>query len=72
VKGGVSSGMKRAAVQWGIGRYLYWLDEAFARVHDGARLRGKTRGGKPFRLDPPALPATVLPRRTVEAPRRAA
>jgi hypothetical protein len=72
VKGGLSSAMKRAAVQWGIGRYLYGLDEAFARVHDGGRLRGKTRGGKPFRWDPPALPATVLPRRAVEAPRRAA
>ncbi len=28
VKGGLSSAMKRAAVQWGIGRYLYKLDSA--------------------------------------------
>ena len=27
-KGGISSAMKRAAVQWGIGRYLYRLDSA--------------------------------------------
>lgn len=30
VKGGLSSAMKRAAVQWGIGRYLYGLDVTFA------------------------------------------
>jgi hypothetical protein len=28
VKGGLSGAMKRAAVQWGIGRYLYRLDAA--------------------------------------------
>ncbi|WP_440863017.1 Rad52/Rad22 family DNA repair protein [Symbiopectobacterium purcellii] len=30
VKGGMSGSMKRAAVQWGIGRYLYSLEENFA------------------------------------------
>lgn len=30
VKGGLSASMKRAAVQWGIGRYLYNLDTQFA------------------------------------------
>ena len=29
-KGGRSSSMKRAAVQWGVGRYLYSLESAFA------------------------------------------
>lgn len=29
VKGGLSNAMKRAAVQWGIGRYLYRLDSVF-------------------------------------------
>lgn len=29
-KGGLSDAMKRAAVQWGIGRYLYKLDTTFA------------------------------------------
>ena len=31
-KGGLSDSMKRAAVQWGIGRYLYNLDSTFATV----------------------------------------
>ena len=34
VKGGRSGAMKRAAVQWGIGRYLYDLDVGFATVSD--------------------------------------
>ena len=31
VKGGISNAMKRAAVQWGIGRYLYKLESTFAK-----------------------------------------
>lgn len=61
VKGGLSSAMKRAAVQWGIGRYLYALDESFANVHEGGKLRGKTKDGKPFKWDPPRLPDWALP-----------
>jgi hypothetical protein len=61
VKGGLSGAMKRAAVQWGIGRYLYTLEETFAHVGESGRFRGKTRDGKPFRWDPPLLPAEVLP-----------
>jgi hypothetical protein len=61
VKGGLSGAMKRAAVQWGIGRYLYTLDETFAHVHEGGRFRGKTRDGASFRWDPPQLPREVLP-----------
>jgi len=34
-KGGLSGSMKRAAVQWGIGRYLYGLTENFATVIQG-------------------------------------
>jgi hypothetical protein len=34
VKGGLSSAMKRAAVQWGIGRYLYNLTDNWAKVQD--------------------------------------
>ncbi|VTM70315.1 DNA damage response protein A [Raoultella planticola] len=34
VKGGRSGAMKRAAVQWGIGRYLYDIDVGFATVSD--------------------------------------
>jgi hypothetical protein len=63
VKGGLSAAMKRAAVQWGIGRYLYALEESFAHVHDTGRFRGKTRDGTAFRWDPPELPAWALPPR---------
>ncbi|HEX8320134.1 Rad52/Rad22 family DNA repair protein [Longimicrobium sp.] len=71
VKGGLSGAMKRAAVQWGIGRYLYTLDETFARVHEGGRFRGKTRDGSSFRWDPPELPVDVLPASTRTSTRAA-
>lgn len=61
VKGGLSGAMKRAAVQWGVGRYLYGLDEHFVQVRENGSQRGKTKEGKPFRWDPPALPAWALP-----------
>ncbi|MFG7387956.1 Rad52/Rad22 family DNA repair protein [Lactococcus lactis] len=32
VKGGLSGSMKRAAVQWGVGRYLYDLPTSFAQT----------------------------------------
>ena len=41
-KGGLSASMKRAAVQWGIGRYLYKLESAFAQCFSGRE--GKNRG----------------------------
>ena len=62
VKGGLSAAMKRAAVQWGIGRYLYALEESFARVHDEGRFRGKLKDGSAFRWDPPELPEWALPK----------
>jgi hypothetical protein len=71
VKGGLSGAMKRAAVQWGIGRYLYALDETFAHVHDNGRFRGKLPekfGGRTFRWDPPELPRQVLPARAETYP----
>lgn len=34
VKGGLSSSMKRTAVQWGIGRYLYKLDTTFINMQE--------------------------------------
>lgn len=64
VKGGLSGSMKRAAVQWGIGRYLYNLDEGWADVGpDGAHYGRlpKDKGGDSFRWDPPKLPAWALP-----------
>ncbi len=61
VKGGLSGAMKRAAVLWKIGRYLYALEESFAQVSENGRERGKTKDGKPFRWDPPKLPEWALP-----------
>lgn len=56
VKGGLSNSMKRAAVQWGMGRELYTLGECWARVHEQGALSARTKEGKWFRWDPPALP----------------
>lgn len=65
VKGGLSGPMKRAAVQWGIGRYLYSLTENFATVCEQGQHRGsyKDDQGKNvyFKWNPPALPAWALP-----------
>jgi hypothetical protein len=62
VKGGLSNAMKRAAVQWGIGRYLYDLEEGWARVHDGGKHSAKAKDGSWFKWDPPELPAWAVPR----------
>jgi hypothetical protein len=70
VKGGLSAAMKRAAVQWGIGRYLYRLDESFAQVSEGGRFRAKAKDGTTFRWDPPSLPAWALPEGVKQAPAR--
>ncbi len=35
IKGGLSNAMKRAGVQWGIGRYLYRLDTTFVTLIEG-------------------------------------
>lgn len=66
-KGGFSGAMKRAGAQWGIGRYLYLLDETFAEVAESggkgweyARLTEKQGGGS-YYWKPPQLPAWALP-----------
>jgi hypothetical protein len=63
-KGGISSALKRAAVTWGIGRYLYGLETGFAKVVNkdtkGAKY-AKTQAGDGFWWLPPALPAWALP-----------
>lgn len=64
VKGGLSGAMKRAAVQWGIGRYLYDLPEGWADIHDkGANYQGPNnqKNTPAFKWDPPDLPAWALP-----------
>ena len=62
VKGGLSNAMKRAAVQWGIGRYLYDLEEGWAPVTEHGRFSAKTKDGKWFKWDPPELPTWAVPR----------
>lgn len=53
-KGGLSNSMKRAAVQWGIGRYLYKLPSQWVKI--------KHLGGKNFALDEiPKLPSWAIP-----------
>lgn len=61
VKGGLSGAMKRAAVQWGIGRYLYDIEEGFAEITDNGKYRGKTKENKYFKWNPPKLPSWALP-----------
>ena len=59
VKGGLSGAMKRAAVQWGIGRYLYRLESNWANIHEGgSRYQPADKKGSypAFNWDPPELP----------------
>lgn len=64
VKGGISGSIKRAAVHFGIGRYLYNLKENWANVSDNGKFSGKTKEGKWFKWNPPALPSWALPENT--------
>ena len=59
LKGGVSGALKRAAVKFGIGRYLYNLEANFAVIDS----RGKFKGpkGTDWKWSPPPLPAWALP-----------
>lgn len=41
VKGGISGALKRAAVAWGIGRYLYELPQVLVDLEDGKYFKGK-------------------------------
>lgn len=71
VKGGRSGAMKRAAVQWGIGRYLYDLTEGFATIST-ERQKGfnyaKTKELGVFYWSPPQLPSWALPERLDNQP----
>lgn len=67
VKGGMSGAMKRAAVQWGVGRYLYNLEEGFAQTStdkNNAWNRAKLKDGTVFWWAPPILPSWALPTQT--------
>lgn len=67
VKGGLSDSMKRAAVMWRIGRYLYQLEEAWVETSDkrgeGWRYQpaNEKKGIPAFYWQEPRLPAWALP-----------
>lgn len=66
VKGGLSASMKRAAVQWGIGRYLYELygkDVVYATICDDGIYTALDPDKKVFRWNPPQLPDWALPKK---------
>ena len=56
VKGGLSGAMKRAAVQWGIGRYLYRVPQQWVRLDERGRF-----------VETPRLPADALPQESRSA-----
>jgi len=63
-KGDHSLALKRAAVLWGIGRYLYELPEGWAQIHSGGaywQSANKKKGLPAFNWDPPALPDWAQP-----------
>lgn len=67
VKGGLSNAMKRAAVQWGIGRYLYDLGDSWAIFTDKqgqykSKISDKSGKEEWHSWDPPALPDWALPK----------
>lgn len=61
VKGGISNAMKRAGVQWGIGRYLYELDTFLASVTNDGKFKDYCKkADEYFKWDPPELPDWAL------------
>lgn len=65
IKGGLSGAEKRAAVKWGIGRYLYDLKETFVDTtltRNNDWNRATTKEKKEFWWKTPALPAWALPK----------
>jgi hypothetical protein len=68
VKGGFSGSMKRAAVQWGIGRYLYNLEETWVDIKERGEhyISDKKTGIKGY-WDTPSLPSWALPEEPKES-----
>lgn len=63
-KGTLSNATKRAAVQWGIGRYLYDLPEGYAMINPNGKHyqpKNEKKNTPAFKWDPPALPKWALP-----------
>ena len=72
VKGGLSGAMKRAAVQWGIGRYLYNLTETFVDITPDGALNGVVKDSNKqnvyIKYNPPKLHGFALPPNTADTP----
>ncbi|WP_182102749.1 Rad52/Rad22 family DNA repair protein [Niallia taxi] len=61
-KGGFSAAMKRSAVQFGVGRYLYNLEEVWVDIKDrGQNYIADNKTGAKGYWDNPQLPAWALP-----------
>lgn len=63
LKGGISGSIKRAAVLWGIGRYLYDLKHDWA-VFEPEGTHNDKINSQWYRWSPPQLPAWALPEGT--------
>lgn len=61
IKGGLSGAMKRAAVQWGIGRYLYYLPQSWVPLGDSGEYSHKRKDGQYKKWNPPKLSKEFLP-----------
>lgn len=66
VKGGISGAIKRAAVLFGVGRYLYNLKDSWAEITPSGRFSGQTKEKERFRWNPPELPSWALPKNSTE------
>ncbi|GEM_PF-3007760 len=60
-KGAVSDAFKRAAVQWGIGRYLYGLDAFWVRLNEKGQIDAKGKAALRAKLTGKPLPAEQQP-----------
>ncbi|QTA82727.1 DNA repair protein Rad52/59/22 domain-containing protein [Desulfonema limicola] len=62
VKGALSGSMKRSAVHWGIGRYLYKLEATFAIITPNGKYYQKEKKNQypSFKWNPPNLPAWAV------------
>lgn len=70
VKGGLSDSMKRAAVQWGVGRYLYCMKATFAEFSAKGALKmkiinKKTKEREYYSYNNPRIPKEFLPAKEI-------
>lgn len=66
VKGGISNSFRRAAVVWGLGRYLYQFGNLYGIVTERGTYKGgvkdrTTNAWTNFRWNPPSLPQPKIP-----------